>query len=249
MRYAVSDIHGKYELFLKLLHEIKFSNIDTLYVLGDVVDGMGSNATKPKDIEILQYIMKMPNVQMIMGNHEAELLEYLNDNFIPSKQKYTFTDKVEDYLQEQCKEKREEKYLIVKKYLYMDFFRYIVLPTNKLIEIHKFLRKLPYYIVLEGYILCHGGIEIPYDNIPVDKVLKYQQKNKVIWLGEEFYNNKNRVQNTKIIFGHTGVNAIEPTCTGIWKNEQGDKIGIDTSSFNEPTIACLNLDTMDEIIV
>lgn len=246
MRYAVSDIHGKYELFKKLLEKINFSEKDTLYILGDIVDGMKENA---KDIEIFKYIMKRPNIKMLIGNHEDELLEYLNDNFMPAKQKYTFTDDVKNYLQEKDKEKMLQKYKIVKKYLYIDFFRYIILPTEELIAIQQFLRKLPYYIVTEGFLLCHGGIEIPYDNIELEKVLKYQQKQRVIWLGKEFYNNRNRVANTKIIFGHTGVKAIEPNCKGIWKNEQGDKIGIDTSNFDEPTIACINLDNMDEIIV
>lgn len=243
MRYAVSDVHGKYELFLNLLEKIKFSDEDTLYILGDVVDGIGENAKDPKDIEILQYIIKTPNIKMLIGNHELELLEYLNDNFIPSEQKYIFTDDVKVYLQDESQKE------IIKKHLYVDFLRYILLPTEELLEIHKFLRKLPYYIVTDGYILCHGGIEIPYDNISVEKVLRYQQKEKVVWMGREFYNNKNKVENTKIVFGHTGVTAIDSKCTGVWKNKEEDKIGIDTSNFDKPTIVCLNLDNMSETII
>ena len=36
--YVISDIHGNYDLFMELLKKIKFSEKDTLYVLGDVVD-------------------------------------------------------------------------------------------------------------------------------------------------------------------------------------------------------------------
>ena len=38
MRYVVSDIHGNYELLVKLLKKINFSEDDTLFVLGDVID-------------------------------------------------------------------------------------------------------------------------------------------------------------------------------------------------------------------
>lgn len=36
--YVISDIHGEYELFIKLLEKIRFTSADTLYVLGDVID-------------------------------------------------------------------------------------------------------------------------------------------------------------------------------------------------------------------
>ena len=36
--YCMSDIHGNYEGYQKLLEKIHFSDLDVLYVLGDVVD-------------------------------------------------------------------------------------------------------------------------------------------------------------------------------------------------------------------
>ena len=36
--YVISDIHGEYELFMKMLEKIKFQNTDTLYILGDILD-------------------------------------------------------------------------------------------------------------------------------------------------------------------------------------------------------------------
>lgn len=36
--YVVSDIHGEYELFIRLLEEIHLKETDTLYVLGDILD-------------------------------------------------------------------------------------------------------------------------------------------------------------------------------------------------------------------
>ena len=38
MIYAVSDIHGCYRQYKEVLEKIAFSDEDTLYVLGDVLD-------------------------------------------------------------------------------------------------------------------------------------------------------------------------------------------------------------------
>ena len=64
MRYIVSDIHGCYNQYQKLLEKIRFSEKDELYVLGDVVD------RGPEPIKVLQDMMKRPNVIFILGNHD-----------------------------------------------------------------------------------------------------------------------------------------------------------------------------------
>ena len=71
--YVMSDIHGHKDLFDKMLEKIKFSSDDTLYILGDVID------RGPDGIKTLLKIMKMPNVKMILGNHEYMMLTYLTD--------------------------------------------------------------------------------------------------------------------------------------------------------------------------
>ena len=38
MTYVVSDLHGSFEKFKKLLKEIRFTDDDVMYVLGDIVD-------------------------------------------------------------------------------------------------------------------------------------------------------------------------------------------------------------------
>ena len=46
MIYAVSDLHGCYEKYIKMLEKIQFRETDTLYVLGDVVDRGYDSAKK-----------------------------------------------------------------------------------------------------------------------------------------------------------------------------------------------------------
>ncbi len=70
MIYIISDIHGEYELFIKLLQKINFSRQDELICCGDMID------KGPNSVRLLQFIKSMPNVKCIMGNHELEFLKY-----------------------------------------------------------------------------------------------------------------------------------------------------------------------------
>lgn len=70
--YVMGDIHGEADRFHAMLEKIHFSEADTLILLGDVID-RGSDG-----IALLQEIMEMPNVIMLLGNHEYMMLQYLS---------------------------------------------------------------------------------------------------------------------------------------------------------------------------
>lgn len=77
MIYVISDLHGyPLEKLKKLLEKAHFDENDFLYILGDVVDRNGDGG-----VEILTWLLSQPNVQLILGNHEAMLLacEFLFD--------------------------------------------------------------------------------------------------------------------------------------------------------------------------
>ena len=72
MRYVMSDIHGEYELFVKLLEKISFSDEDELYICGDIIE-------KGKDsVKLAKLVFSMPNVHVIMGNHEDSFIKHYN---------------------------------------------------------------------------------------------------------------------------------------------------------------------------
>ena len=70
--YVMGDIHGEADRFHAMLEKIHFSEEDTLILLGDVID------RGPDGIALLQEIMEMPNVIMLLGNHEYMMLQYLS---------------------------------------------------------------------------------------------------------------------------------------------------------------------------
>ena len=70
MTYVTADLHGyPLEKFQQLLKEAEFSEEeDFLFILGDVID-RGADG-----VEILKWLLEQPNVQLILGNHEAMML-------------------------------------------------------------------------------------------------------------------------------------------------------------------------------
>ena len=75
MIYVLSDIHGHRRRFESVMNQIKLRADDTLYVLGDVVD------RNPDGIRILRQLMAMPNVKLLLGNHELLMLNALYEPF------------------------------------------------------------------------------------------------------------------------------------------------------------------------
>lgn len=70
MIYVISDLHGyPLEKFKKLLKKAEFSSNDFLYILGDAIDRNGDGG-----VEMLCWLLEQPNIQLILGNHEAMLL-------------------------------------------------------------------------------------------------------------------------------------------------------------------------------
>lgn len=69
MIYVASDLHGCAPTdFQKLLNQVGFGDNDFLFVLGDVIDRGEWGA------ELLLWLTQQPNIQLILGNHEALML-------------------------------------------------------------------------------------------------------------------------------------------------------------------------------
>ena len=94
MDYCISDIHGYYGLFCRLLEKIKFGGGDRLYVLGDIVD------KGPDSVRLAKLLFSMPNAHCVAGNHEYDFLKYYHAlmkqtedyDFVLEKLRNYFTD-------------------------------------------------------------------------------------------------------------------------------------------------------------
>ncbi len=71
MKYVISDIHGCYNKYMKMIGMIGLRDEDTLFVLGDAVDrGDGG-------IDVLLDMFSRKNVVPLMGNHDFSALNCL----------------------------------------------------------------------------------------------------------------------------------------------------------------------------
>ena len=73
MTYVMSDLHGRWDLFQRMLAQIGFGAEDELYILGDVADRNRGG------VRIFKAIMDAPNIRLLLGNHEHMLLHAMTD--------------------------------------------------------------------------------------------------------------------------------------------------------------------------
>lgn len=73
MVYAVSDLHGSFDKFKRLLKEIRFNDNDVMYVIGDIVD------YGDEPVELLCDLSMRYNVIPIVGDHDYRALRLLGE--------------------------------------------------------------------------------------------------------------------------------------------------------------------------
>lgn len=215
--YVISDIHGEYDKFIKMLNLIEFKPEDTMYILGDVID-RGKYSTR-----LLLYIMKQPNMKMLLGNHEEMLLQSLvNDD--------------KGYYNCWMSNGGERT---------LKHFNGLCATQQR--EILDYLQRLPLTITIsdfkENYLLVHAGVDF--------SALEKQNRETLLWARDEFIFDTNRFKETIVIFGHTPTSFMQPEIKPIkiWKQHSG-KIGIDCGAcFNDGRLGCLRLDDMKEFYI
>ncbi|MBQ9783658.1 MAG: metallophosphoesterase [Clostridia bacterium] len=73
MTYVVSDLHGCFAQFKRLLQEIRFTDNDVMYVLGDIVD------YGDESMELLCDLSMRFNIIPIVGDHDYRALRLLRE--------------------------------------------------------------------------------------------------------------------------------------------------------------------------
>ena len=147
MTYVLSDIHGNLQRFESIMTQINLQTNDTLYVLGDVIDRYAGG------IKILRQIMRMPNAEMLIGNHEYMMLNAIGH----------CKDAVEEKENTNRREKRlwyrnggmitHEQLKHYRKDIRAEIFDFIrQLPTNLEVEVNGIKYKLVHASPEENYI-------------------------------------------------------------------------------------------------
>ena len=219
--FVMSDIHGQYDLFLKMLDRIDLKREDLLVIIGDICD------RGKKSYEIYMKCMKMIklgyNLKFILGNHEDMLLEDLeNDYPIRYETEYSVFRNSKYFENKDMKDWHEENFL--------EEIEWLV----------KWLKNCPLIISGNENIFVHAGLDLK-------KVLEKQEKETVLWTREEFWLMENveleEYKGKNIYFGHT------PNINGRVSKKTDRIKGIDCGAFFTHFLGCLEVKSQKEIYV
>ena len=219
--FVMSDIHGQYDLFLKMLDRIKLKREDLLVIIGDICD------RGKKSYEIYMKCMKMIklgyNLKFILGNHEDMLLEDLENGYpIRYETEYSVFRNSKYFENKDMKDWHEENFL--------EEIEWLV----------KWLKNCPLIISGNENIFVHAGLDLK-------KVLEKQEKETVLWTREEFWLMENvefeEYKGKNIYFGHT------PNINGRISKKTDRIKGIDCGAFFTHFLGCVEVKSQKEIYV
>lgn len=226
MIYVMSDLHGCHEKYIAMLDKIRFSEKDTLYILGDAVDrGEGG-------IKILQDMMQRPNIKPLLGNHDDWALKILRMLKDPQKDGLTETDTslLATWLSDGGKP---------------TFTAFAGLSEEEQQNILTYLDSFGLYEELtvsdKKYFLAHS--------VPSKRKMQNlaARKTEDFTFSEPEYE-KEYFSDTYIVTGHTPTGFIDRNSRGrIWHGNR--HIAIDCGAVFGNPLACLCLDTMEEYYI
>ena len=219
--FVISDLHGQYDLFLKLLEKINLKREDLLVIMGDICD------RGEKSYEIYMKCMKMIklgyNLKFILGNHEDMLLEDLeNDYPLRYETEFSIYRNSKYFNKKSMEEWYEENFFKEIKWLV------------------KWLKNCPLIISGNESIFVHAGLDL-------QTKLEKQERETVLWTREEFWIDEESVleeyRSKNIYFGHT------PNINGRI-SEKTDKIwDIDCGAFFTHFLGCVEVKSKEKIYV
>ena len=229
MNYVISDPHGRYDLYKKMLERIGFSDGDTLYILGDFVDRSKGG------LKILLDVSDRDNVIGIIGNHD-----YIASNVLSSLSRQLRPGQLEDMYELIMAWKMDGGMDT------LDEYRALSAEDRKLsLMMLDSLRN--YAEVSVGgreFVLCHAGIA----NYVEGKPLYEYNTTDFIVEREDYSKPKFSKKGKYLVTGHTPTVAIEGAVSGkIYRNH--DHIAIDCGAVFDYGLGCLCLDTMEEFYV
>ena len=227
MIYVTSDIHG-YPLdeFLRLLEKAGFGDQDTLYVLGDVVDRNGDGG-----VAMLRWMMSRPNVEFILGNHEAMLLACT-------------------FLFEEITDESIARLEPPQLEAFLRWSRNGCDPTVKSLrklkaeqpetfsDLLDYLRDAPLYALVsvrgKDYVLVHSGFE----NFSPERKLSGYEPNELLW--HRPYEEERFFTNVMTVLGHTPTGYRFGTAGRMFVTDTWIDIDVGAAGGNPPMLLRLD---------
>lgn len=229
----MSDLHGNFKAYIKMLETIEFKDSDILYILGDILD----RGTNP--IKIILDIMKRPNIEVIAGNHcvmACECFSFLMQEITDETVAQIDDDIIEKLINWQQNGAAST----------IDEFRKYDKNTQR--EIVDFISNFEVYDEIEvagkTFILVHAGL----GNFEPDKELWEYELDELVWKKPEY--ERRYFDDKYVITGHTPTMLIENNPRPGFIYQANNHIAIDCGcSFPGGRLGCIRLEDMCEFYV
>ena len=187
MIYVISDIHGEYKKLSSLLDILKKDAKEYVF-LGDFVD----KGSKVKEvISCLTDLAKTKKCIFLMGDHEYAWLQYfaVEERFLDFLLDYGGVTTLESYLGKKL-DKEEAREILANKD-----------KTKEILsEFLKFSAKLKFYHEIgDNFLAIHAGFNPDNKDLPLEE----HNKEKLVFIRNEFIDSEFFYQGRRVIFGHT----------------------------------------------
>ena len=219
--FVTSDIHGRYDLFSKLLKKIDLKRGDLLIIMGDICDrGKDTYKIYARCVRMLKLGY---NVKIILGNHEDMLLENIQYGFpMTYETEFSFYQNSKYFKEKSFKEWHRENF------------------ENDIKWLIDWIKKWPLVIVGKENIFVHAGLNL---DVPLDE----QERETVLWTREKFWLKENfgleEYRNKNIYFGHT------PSYNGRISCKTEKIWDIDCGAFFSNFLGCVEVKSREKIYV
>lgn len=236
MIYAVSDLHGCYDRYRKLLDKLNLGEQDTLYVLGDALD------RGPEGFRILSDMASRPQVVGLLGNHEAMAMDALPG----------LLGSLENSCSSMSRADRSNVSLWFCNGGEASLRDFLRLDKEQRQEVWAYMCSLPLYREVKAggrdFLLVHGGLE----HFSPSRSLENYSRDEIVWCRPE--PDTVYFPDRCVVLGHTptqlllGAAGNESAQGKIYRTESF--IDIDCGCvYSGGQLGCLCLDTMEEIYV
>ncbi len=167
--YVFSDVHGHNKPLERLLEKVQPSSEDEVWVLGDMVD------RGPDPIGVIRTCRAIPNVHILMGNHEDMLLEFFHH---PHKPLVTFQWELNGgYTTKEGLGRLTEHELV-------DLIDWM---ENLQLSAHIEVGGRPYLLVHAGIRPLNFSSRSRWSDVTMDALLRYQHPEDLLWIRDEFW--------------------------------------------------------------
>ena len=200
--YVFSDVHGHLETLDRLLSAVSPGDDDRVICLGDMVD------RGPDPVGVMRLVRSIPNVQVLLGNHEDLMLAFYDDP--------TDSMAILNWGINGC-------------HTTVEGMQGLTVPERE--DLLGWLRELPQWVGVHvgerDYVCVHAGIRpfeiegaIEWSHEMVEFAMGMQSAEDLMWIREEFWNFPTGLLDAEgngpiVIAGHTPTFYLEGMVEGL----------------------------------